>query len=62
MSVCAIAVVRRIDTAIAVEVQEVRVVAVRRSRPIDAAASDKVQAAIGAEAITRSRIPCCGRR
>ena len=48
---------RRIDVAIAAEVQVVRVVAVRRSRPTDAVVTDTVQAAIVVAAITRSRIP-----
>ena len=51
---------RRKDVAIVVEGQVVRVVsavAVRRCRPIEAVASDIVQTAIVAAAITRSRIP-----
>ena len=57
MTVRAIVVVRRIDVAIVVEVQIVRVVIVRRSRPIVAAVTDTVQTAIAAVEITRSRIP-----
>ena len=57
MTVRAIVVVRRIDVAIVVEVQVVRVVAVRRGRPIVAVVTDIVQAAIVVVAITRSRIP-----
>lgn len=53
----AIAVVRRKDAAIVVEVQVVRVVAARRSRPTAAEAADIVETAIDAAAITRSRIP-----
>lgn len=55
----AIVVVRRIDVAIAGEVQVVRDVAVRRGRPIVAAATDIVETAIGNVATTRSRIPSC---
>ena len=44
----------RIDVATAVEVQAVRVVAVRRGRPIVAVVTDIVETAA---AITRSRIP-----
>ena len=58
----AIVVVRRIDAAIVAEEQVVRVVAVRRGRPIAAVVTDTVQAAIVVVAITRSRIPRCGRR
>ena len=58
MTVRAIVVVRRIDVAIVVEVQVVRVVAVRRGRPIVAVVTDIVQAANVAVAIPRSRIPC----
>ena len=53
----AIAVARRIDAAIVVEEQEGRVVTVRRSRPIIAAAPDIEQTAAVVVAITRSRIP-----
>ena len=53
-------VARRIDAARAVEVQAVRAVAVRRSRPIVAVATDKAQAATVGVAITRSRIPDSG--
>lgn len=52
-------VARRIDAARAVEVQAVRAVAVKRSRPIVAVA-DKAQAATVGVAITRSRIPDSG--
>ena len=52
---------RRIDAAIAVEVQVVRVVAVRRGRPIVAEVTDSVETATAGVAITRSRIPSCGR-
>ena len=60
-AVRAIAVVRRNDFAIAVEDQVVRVVAVRRGRPIVADATDNEETAIVSAAITRSRIPSCGR-
>ena len=53
----AIAEVRRIDEAIVVEVQVVREVAVRRSRPKEAVVADIVETAIDAAAPTRSRIP-----
>ena len=53
---------RRIDAAIVVEAQPVRVVIVRRSRPIAAAVADKVETAIVVVAITRSRIPDGGCR
>lgn len=55
VAVRAIVVVRRIDVAIVVQVQVVRVVIVRRSRPIVAVASDIVQTAVVVVAITRSR-------
>ena len=55
ITVCAIVVVRRIDVAIVVEVQVVRVVAVRRCRPIVAVVSNIVQTSIVVVAITRSR-------
>ena len=55
MTVRAIVVVRRIDVAIVVEVQVVRVVAVRRGRPIVAVVTDIVQTAIVVVAIPRSR-------
>ena len=45
------------DVAIAVEVQEVRVVTVRRSRPIVAVVADIAETAIAEATITRSRIP-----
>ena len=48
---------RRIDGVIAAEDQAVRIVAVRRCRPIAATAADMVENAIVVEAITRSRIP-----
>ena len=48
---------RRIDEAIGVEVMAVRVVAVRRGRPIVAEVTDIVETAIVVEAITRSRVP-----
>ena len=54
MTVRAIVVVRRIDVAIVVEVQVVRVVAVRRCRPIVAVVADIVQTAVVVVAITRS--------
>ena len=57
LPVRAIVVVRRIDVAIAEEVQGVRVVIVRRSRPIAAVVTDIVQTAIDVVATTRSRIP-----
>ena len=56
-TVSAIFVERRIDDAIVAEAQEVRVVIVRRSRPIAAAEADIVETASAAAAITRSRIP-----
>jgi len=52
------------DEAIVVEEleeQAVRVVAVRRSRPIAAVVTDKVEGSTVAAAKTRSRIPSCGR-
>ena len=57
VTVRAIAAVRRTDEAISVEVQIVRDVIVRRSRPIVAVVADIVQTADVAVAITRSRIP-----
>ena len=51
------AVERRIDVAIAVEVQIARVLIARRSRPIVAAVADTEETAIAAVAFTRSRIP-----
>ena len=51
---------RRTDEAIAVEVQEERVVEARRCRPIVAAATDIVETATAVVAITRSRIPNYG--
>ena len=56
MTVRAIGVARRIDVASAVEEQVVRGAAVRRSRPIVAAA-DIAETGIEAAAKTRSRIP-----
>ena len=59
----AIAVVRRRDGTIVVEVQVVRAAAARRGRPIRAAVTDTVEAAIlVVVANTRSRIPdgTCG--
>ena len=53
---------RRNDVATEVEVQAVRVFAVRRGRPTVAAATDIVETAISAVAITRSRIPDGGSR
>lgn len=53
---------RRIDIATIVVVQAVRVAVDRRGRPIAAAETDIVETAIEVVAITRSRIPCCGRR
>ena len=64
MTVRAIVVARRMDEAIVVEEleeQAVRVVAVRRSRPIAAVVTDKVEGSTVAAAKTRSRIPSCGR-
>ena len=55
VAVRAIVVVRRIDVAIVVEVQVVRVVIVRRSRPIVAVVANIVETAIIVVAITRSR-------
>ena len=55
MTVRAIVVVRRIDVAIVVEFQVVRVVIVRRSRPIVAVVADIVETAVIVVAITRSR-------
>ena len=55
LSVRAIVAVRRKDVAIVGEVQVARVVIVRRSRPIVAAAADIVETAIVVVAITRSR-------
>ena len=54
VAVRAIVVVRRIDIAIVVEVQVVRVVIVRRSRPIVAVVADIVLTPIVVVAITRS--------
>ena len=56
-TVRAIAVARRIDVAIVLEVQAVGVFIVRRSRPIEAGVADIVETAIVAVATTRSRIP-----
>ena len=53
----AIAVARRTDAAIVVEVQVVRVVTERRSRPTAAVVADIVETAIAVAAITRSRVP-----
>ena len=58
----AIVVARRNDVATVVEIQVIRVVAVRRGRPIVAVVTDKAETASVAVAMTRSRIPCCGRR
>ena len=52
-----IVVVRRRDADIVEEVQAVRVVTVRRSRPIVAGVADIVETARVVDAITRSRIP-----
>ena len=59
MTICVIAVVRRIDVAfvIVVEGQAGRVVTARRSRPIEAVVADKAEAPIIEATITRSRIP-----
>jgi hypothetical protein len=54
LAIRAIVVVRWIDVAIVVEVQVVRVVTVRRSRPIVAVVADIVETAIVVVAITRS--------
>ena len=56
-TVRAIEAVRRIDVAKMVEVQEARVVIVRRSRPIAAVVADIAQTAIAVVAKPRSRIP-----
>ena len=53
----AIAAVRRIDSAIIEEAQAVRAEAVRRRRPIVAAAADIAKTATVVAVITRSRIP-----
>jgi hypothetical protein len=54
----AIGVVRRIDVAIAADYQSARFdIPVRRSRPIEASDTDKVETAIIVGATTRSRIP-----
>ena len=47
-------VVRRIDVAIVVEVQVIRVVIIRRSRPIVAVVADIVETAVIVVATTRS--------
>ena len=57
LTVRATVVVRRIDVAMVVEVHVVRVVAVKRGRPIRAVVTNIVQAAIDVVARTRSRIP-----
>ena len=57
LAVRAIAAERRIDAAIAEEVQVVRAVATRRCRPIAAEVVDTAQTAIAAAAITQSRVP-----
>ena len=57
MTVRARAAARRTDAAIVVEVQAVRVVIARRSRPIAAVAADKAETAIVVVATTRSRVP-----
>ena len=62
MTVRAIEAALRIDAATVVEVQEVRVVTVRRSRPIAADVTNMVETAIVVVAITRSRIPDGGCR
>ena len=59
MTVRAIAVARR-DFAIVVEEQVVRVVTIRRCRPIGTAETDIVEAAIAVAARTRSRVPDSG--
>ena len=59
LTACSSAVVRRTDVAIVVEAQVVRVVTVRRSRPVEAVVADTAQTAIAAVAITRSRVPSC---
>ena len=55
------AAVRRIDAATAAEVQAVRAVAIRSTRPIVAAVADTAEIAVTVVAITRKRIPdiCC---
>ena len=52
---------RRIDVAIVVEVQVVREASFRRGRPIVAVVTDIGETALVVAAITRSRIPSCGR-
>ena len=51
------AAVHRIDEAIVVEAQEVRAVALRRHRPIEAVAANIVQGPATEEPITGRRIP-----
>ena len=62
MTARAIVADQRIDAAIVVEAQVVRVVIVRRCRPIVAAVADKVETAIVVAAITRRRVPDGGCR
>ena len=57
LTVRATVVVRRTDVAIVVEVQVVRVVIVRRSRPIGAEVADMVEKAVTVAAKTRTRVP-----
>ena len=57
MTVRAIVAARRIDVAIVVEAQAVRLVAVRRCRPTVAADTDTAEASIAVAATPRSRIP-----
>ena len=49
-----VVVVRRIDVAIVVEVEVIRVVAIRSNRPIVAVVADTVQPSIVVVTITRS--------
>ena len=55
MAVCPIVVVRRVDIAIVVEVEVVRVVVIGRTGPPVAVVADIVEAAIVVVQITRSR-------
>ena len=55
MAVCAVVVVRRVDIAIVVEVEVVRVVVIGHTGPPVAVVADIVEAAIVVVQITRSR-------
>ena len=57
LTICAEAVGRRVDIAIVVEVEEVRVEVIGRTGPPAAAGADTDEAAIVVFHITRSRIP-----